>query len=137
VGRLHLRCRSTRLRLMGALSLTPPKPRGRSGLHSTPGLARLVPRRCTPSFHRDHQWIIHSPLWGSIPRGTRCMINRMTGEPIPIPSSSRNSLSVSLSKLYFQEIGARQRATMKQKDLDTARVTRRPCHSPTHQVRGE
>jgi hypothetical protein len=59
-------CRSTRLRLMGALSLTRRKPRGRSGLHSTPGLARLVPRRCTPSFHRDHRWIIQSPLWGWI-----------------------------------------------------------------------
>jgi hypothetical protein len=42
VGRLHLRCRSTRLRLMGALSLTRRKPRGRSALHSTPGLASTV-----------------------------------------------------------------------------------------------
>jgi hypothetical protein len=78
VGRLHLhRCRPTRLRLMGALSLTRRKPRGRSGLHSTPGLAStvltrrlapawgifartvpgVVPRRCTPGFHR-------SPLLG-------------------------------------------------------------------------
>jgi hypothetical protein len=74
VGRLHLRCRSTRLWLMGALSLTRRKPRGRSGLHSTPslastvltrrlapsvvrGLARTVPgtvpRRCTLGFHRS------------------------------------------------------------------------------------
>jgi hypothetical protein len=78
VGRLHLhRCRPTRLRLMGALSLTRRKPRGRSGLHSTPGLAStvltrrlapawgifartvpgVVPRCCTPGFHR-------SPLLG-------------------------------------------------------------------------
>jgi hypothetical protein len=61
-------------RLMGALLLTRRKPRGRSGLHSTPGLAgtvltrRLapsvvrglartvpgaVPRRCKPGFHRS------------------------------------------------------------------------------------
>jgi hypothetical protein len=103
------------LRLMGALSLTRRKPRGRSGLHSTPGLASTVltrrlapsvvrglartvpgavPRRCTPGFHRSPQWgphcgwgrshrrSIHAPLWGSIPRGIRFMINRMTGEPI-------------------------------------------------------
>ena len=48
------------LRLMGALSLTRRKPRRRSGLHSTPGLASTVhtvpgvlPRRCTPGFHRS------------------------------------------------------------------------------------
>jgi hypothetical protein len=90
---MHLRCRSTRLQLMGALSLTPRKPRGRSGLHSTPGLTRLLPRRCTPSFHRDHLWIIQSPLWGSIPRGTRFMINRMTGEPI-LPARTANQILV-------------------------------------------
>ena len=32
-------------------------------------------------------------------------------------------LSVSLSNLYFQEIGARQRATTRQKDLGTTQVT--------------
>jgi hypothetical protein len=58
-------CRPTRLRLMGALSLTHRKPRGRSGLHSTPGLARLVPRRCTPGFHRDHRWIYPLPTLDS------------------------------------------------------------------------
>jgi hypothetical protein len=52
VGRLHLhRCRPTRLRLMGALSLTRRKPRGRSGLHSTPGLASTVlTRRLAPAW---------------------------------------------------------------------------------------
>jgi hypothetical protein len=109
VGRQHLRCQSTRLRFVGALSLTRRKPRGRSGLHSTPGLASTVlMRRLAPSvvrglaarsrgrspgvarpvsigplrgWGRSHRRSIHAPLWGSIPRGVRFMINRMTGEP--------------------------------------------------------
>jgi hypothetical protein len=73
-GTADLRCQSMRLRLMSARSLTRRKPRGRSGLHSTPGLATTVltrrlapsvvrglartvpgavPRRCTPGFHRS------------------------------------------------------------------------------------
>jgi hypothetical protein len=95
---------------MGALSLTRRKPRGRSGLHSTPGLASTVlTRRLAPAWGlflparsrgwspgvarsvsigphrgwgRSHRRSIHAPLWGSIPRGIRFMINRMTGEPI-------------------------------------------------------
>jgi hypothetical protein len=83
VGRLHLHwCRPTRLRLMGALSLTRRKPRGRSGLHSTPGLAStvltrrlapawgifarrvpgVVPRRCTPGFPSVPTSGVRSPV---------------------------------------------------------------------------
>jgi len=49
MGRLHLRCRPTSLRLKGALSLTCRKPRGRSVLLSTPGLTStvLTRRLCT------------------------------------------------------------------------------------------
>jgi len=84
--------------LLCALSLTRRKPRGRSGLHFTPGLAStvltrrlapawgifartvpgVVPRRCTPGFHR-------SPLWGSI-----------TGDPSISPFGVRSAEGLDL-----------------------------------------
>ena len=111
MGRLHLcRCRPTRLRLMGALSLTRRKPRGRSGLYSTPGLASTVrtvpgsvfPRRrgqCSPGVARPVSIGPHflGSITGdpSIPHsgvrsaGDSIYDKSLTGEPI-LPSRTAN-----------------------------------------------
>ena len=99
-----------RLRLMGALSLTRRTPRGRSGLHSTPGSASTVRTRsrgCSPGVARPVS--IGPHFWGSITgdpsiphsgvrsAGDPIYDKPLTGEPI-LPSRTANQY---LARYWF------------------------------------